>query len=283
MKPITKQERIKRAELQIENKKQNVDYDTREFTIEYIVDKYLKKEEEDKNEIYVPEYQREFVWDERRQSRLIESIILGLPVPLIFVAEIQETGRLEIVDGSQRIRTLAQFLQNDLQLTGLVNLEYLNSFKFEDFPPSRQRKFKNTPMRMIVLSEKANEEVRNDMFDRINTSSLPLFPMEKRKGIFKGNFNDFVFECSKNSKFGKLCPIGFHFKKRQEEAELVLRFFAFSETYPEFNIQDISLEFTGVERFLDKYLDLKNLNATEAEMVQKKKEFERMTNMFPGR
>ncbi|MBE9227534.1 DUF262 domain-containing protein [Phormidium sp. LEGE 05292] len=279
MKPITIKDRIDKAESQIEDKKQSVDYDTREFTIEYIVDKYVRGLDDDKNEIYVPEYQREFVWDERRQSRLIESIILGLPIPLIFVAEIQETGRLEIVDGSQRVRTLARFLANELKLRNLVTLDQLNGFSFEDFLPSRQRKLKNTPMRMIVLSSKADQEVRNDMFDRINTSSLPLFPMEKRKGIFKGAFNDFVFECSANTKFKKLCPVGYHFKNRQEEAELVLRFFAFSETYPDFRLDDgASLEDTGVERFLDEYLQLKNSNASEAEaeMNQKKQDFEKM-------
>jgi hypothetical protein len=276
-KPITKNERIEIAEKQIEDKKRSVDYDTREFTIEYIVDKYLKGIDDDKNEIYVPEYQREFVWDDRRQSKLIESIILGLPIPLIFVAEIQETGRLEIVDGSQRVRTLARFLSDELKLRDLDNLDGLNGFSFTDFPPSRQRKFKNTPMRMIVLSEKADEEVRNDMFERINTSSLPLFPMEKRKGIFKGAFNDFVFECAKNSKFKKLCPIGYHFRNRQEEAELILRFFAFSENYPHFKIKDGSdLEDTGVERFLDEYLQLKNLNPNQTEMDQKKQDFEKM-------
>ena len=107
-----RQESVKEAEKQIELEMKNVDYDTREFTIEYIIDKYIKRIENDENEIYVPEYQREFVWRYYRQSRFIESLILGLPIPLIFVAEIPETGRLEIVDGSQRIRTLASFINN---------------------------------------------------------------------------------------------------------------------------------------------------------------------------
>lgn len=87
-------------EKQIEEEKKSVDYDTREFTIEIVVDKYLKNFEKNDNEIFVPDYQREFTWDEQRQSKFIESIVLGLPVPLIFLAE-NEKGRLEIVDGSQ--------------------------------------------------------------------------------------------------------------------------------------------------------------------------------------
>jgi hypothetical protein len=268
------------AEQQIEEKRQEIDYDTREFTIEIIVNKYLEKDNEDLSEIYVPEYQRDFVWDSTRQSRLIESVILGLPVPLLFVAEIRETGRLEIVDGSQRIRTLAAFINNKLRLSNLRTLTSLNGFSFEDFIPSRQRKFRNTPIRMIVLSDRANESVRNDMFDRINTSSLDLTPMETRKGVYRGDFIDFVFECSKNQNLINLCPIYKYFQRRNEEAELVLRFFAFSETYPRFAIPSESsvadLDRTGVARFLDEYVVWKNNSFSEEEKKEKRIIFERM-------
>lgn len=151
------------TELKIENQinieKQTVDYDTREFTIEILVYKYLEGEDEDKNEIFVPEYQREFVWDDERQSKFIESIILGLPIPLIFVAE-NSDGRLEIVDGSQRIRTLSAFLNNKLKIVGLERLTEINDLYYADFPESRQRKFKNLPIRMIVLSEKPRMKLR---------------------------------------------------------------------------------------------------------------------------
>jgi hypothetical protein len=267
------------SEQQIEDKRQEIDYDTREFTIEIIVNKYLEKDDDDLCEIYVPEYQRDFVWDITRQSRLIESIVLGLPIPLLFVAEIKESGRLEIVDGSQRVRTLSAFIRNELILTNLRTLDSLNGFHFRDFAPSRQRKFKNAPIRMIVLSDKANEGVRNDMFDRINTSSLDLTPMETRKGVYRGDFIDFVFECSKNEKFINLCPVYRYFQNRNEEAELVLRFFAFSETYPDFCLpknNNIDLERTGVARFLDEYVISKNSTFTNEEKSQKKQDFEKM-------
>lgn len=99
---------------QLSNEQKLVSFDMRELTIEFYVTKYLTNIDKDDNEIYVPDYQREFVWDTTRQSRFIESLLLGLPVPFIFTAEIPETGRLEIVDGSQRIRTLAAYLSNEL-------------------------------------------------------------------------------------------------------------------------------------------------------------------------
>lgn len=87
------QEQIKKLEEQIVEQKKTVDFDTREFTLEFLVKKYLDNIETEENDIFVPEYQREFVWDEQRQSRLIESIILGLPIPIIFLAE-DSTGCL---------------------------------------------------------------------------------------------------------------------------------------------------------------------------------------------
>jgi uncharacterized protein YlaI len=198
------------------------------------------------------------------------------------VAEFQETGRLEIVDGSQRVRTLAAFMTNQLRLKNLSNLDSLNDFCFEDLAPSRQRKFKNTPIRMIVLSDKADERVRNDMFDRINTSSLDLTPMEKRRGVYRGKFIDFVFECAERPLFRELCPIARYFQNRYEEAELVLRFFALADTYPNFRLiqdgQNTDLDRTGIARFLDEYVMGKNENFSPEDQQQKRQNFDSMVS-----
>lgn len=195
MKEKIAESKLNLIEEQIDKEQKAVSYDIREFTIEYYVDKYLKGEEDEENELYVPDYQREFIWEDRRQSRFIESLLLGLPVPLLFVAEIEKDGRLEIVDGSQRIRTLAAFLKDELQLKGLEKLKELNGLYFTQLQASRQRKFKNISMRMIVLSSKATEEIRNEMFDRINTSSVPLLPMETRRGFIEVNSLILLYPC----------------------------------------------------------------------------------------
>ena len=82
--------RISDIEEQIEQEKKSVSFDMRELTIEIYVSKYMQDLEKDDNELYVPEYQREFVWDDKHQSRYIESLLLGLPVPFIFAAEIKK-------------------------------------------------------------------------------------------------------------------------------------------------------------------------------------------------
>ena len=82
------EEKIKQLEEQITEQKRTVDFDTREFTIEFLVQKYLNNIDKDENDLFVPEYQREFVWDDSRQSKLIESVTLGLPIPIILLLKI---------------------------------------------------------------------------------------------------------------------------------------------------------------------------------------------------
>jgi hypothetical protein len=261
---------------QLSNEQKLVSFDMRELTIEFYVTKYLTNIDKDDNEIYVPDYQREFVWDTTRQSRFIESLLLGLPVPFIFTAEIPETGRLEIVDGSQRIRTLAAYLSNELQLKGLEKLVEFNNTKFEQLPSATQRMFRNIAIRMIVLSSRATEEVRKEMFDRINTSSVPLVPMETRRGVYRGDFMNFITELAKNDKFKTLCPFAKFSEKRHEEEELILRFFAFIDAYPDYR----QVENKGVAKYLDEYLDNGNKNFTKEVLEKKRLAFNQMIDFI---
>ncbi|BER97201.1 DUF262 domain-containing protein [Vibrio cholerae] len=267
------EEKLQRIEEQILEEKKAVDFDTREFTVEFLVGKYLKNIEIDENDIFVPDYQRDFVWDEIRQSKLIESITLGLPIPIVFMAE-DSNGRLEIVDGSQRIRTLAAFLEDDLTLTSLDRLTELNDLKYSDLPISRQKKINNTPIRMIVLSEAATEEVRNDLFERINRGSDLLRNMEKRKGIYQGPFNNFIYNnCAKNELLKKLTPLSKSVKNRQEHEELILRFFLLIDDYPRFKTHS-----RGIGVVLDEYMDKKNKSFDADEQEMKSAQYERMLN-----
>ena len=267
------EDKLADIEKQIIDEKKTVDFDTREFTIEFLVQKYLTNIDKEENDIFVPEYQRDFVWDEVRQSRLIESITLGLPIPIVFMAE-DSQGRLEIVDGSQRIRTLAAFISDKLTLTKLEKLTELNGLKFGDLAISRQKKIKNTPIRMIVLSESATEEVRNDLFERINRGSDLLRNMEKRKGIYPGTFNDFIYkECAKNKLLVKLAPLSKSVINRQEHEELILRFFALMDSYPKFPTYG-----RGIGVMLDEYMKTKNTSFTPDEKEIKQKQFNDMLN-----
>ncbi|MDO8630620.1 MAG: DUF262 domain-containing protein, partial [Phycisphaerales bacterium] len=106
------------AEAQMRDLQRDVDYDTKDFTIDYIIQEFQK------GTFYIPNYQRKFVWDDKRRRRFIESALLGLPIPFLFLAEMDD-GLLEIVDGAQRIQTLEQFVNDDLRLQHLEKLPAL--------------------------------------------------------------------------------------------------------------------------------------------------------------
>jgi hypothetical protein len=250
------------AEVQIREKQREVDFDTKEFTIEFLVEKF------NKGDIYVPDYQREFVWDKKRQSRLIESLLLGLPIPSIFLADVYENvdreGELEIVDGSQRIRTLAAFVNNELQLSNLEVLTALNNKTFNDFARPRKNRFLNISLKTTVLSDKSDSDTRFLMFDRVNTGGDELRYMERRKGIYQGRFTDFIYKkCSKNELFRKLT----YFTEKEAE-ELILRFFAYSDKYLEYSDNSQA-------DFLNDYLKSKN-----AEEFDESIYYDRFVNML---
>lgn len=230
------------CESQIVNNIKDVRYLIREYPAEVIVSKYIIGKKDDKNEIYVPDYQRELIWPERYQSRFIESILIGLPIPYIFVADVggkenpDEEGRLEIVDGVQRIRTLARFMTNELVLSQLVRLNTLNGFRFCDLQPSRQRRFRRSTLRLIELTEEVTEDVRREMFDRINSGSISLEAVEVRRGMEQGPFLELVTKLAADPLLHTLAPISDTSKKRFEYEELVTRFFAFLNAYQTYGV-----------------------------------------------
>ncbi|MDY7229026.1 DUF262 domain-containing protein [Hyalangium rubrum] len=262
---ISEQEK-QEAEEQIVEKQRDVDYDTKEYPVETVVQKYLEGKDEDENEIFIPDYQRDFAWDVKRQSKFIESVLIGLPIPYVFVADAHENpGRLEIVDGSQRIRTLAAFLSGDLVLSEMEKLNKLNGFRYQDLPLSRQRRFNRRTIRMIELTEMADEEVRRDIFERINTGSEELNDMEKRRGILEGPLTDFLSECAQEPLLARLAPLPQAAIRRREREEFILRFFAYLNNYTAFK--------HNVNDFLNDYLKTNQGTFDRATM---KAEFVRM-------
>lgn len=257
------------AEEEILENQRIVDYDTKEYPVEVIVEKYLVGKEDEDNEIFVPDYQREFVWPNDRRSKFIESVLIGLPIPYIFVADVSKgEGRLEIVDGSQRIRTLAAYVSNEFELSGLKKLKKLNGFLFSDLPIARQRRFKRRTIRMIELTERADEAVRRDIFERINTGSLLLNDMEQRWGIKEGPLLEFIRECASDALFKKLAPLSDSVELRRERDEFVLRFFAYLENYLDFDKR--------VVEFLDEYLEKHQPGFDAAKAEPMRAEFKRM-------
>ena len=177
----------------------------------------------------IPQYQREDTWEDERKSRFIESLLMGLPIPFLFFWESPGTGKLEIVDGSQRLRTIEQFLANSLVLGELDQLDQLEGLRFCDLPASRQRKIKNRSIRGIVLNEHADEQSRFDIFERINTGSKVANKAEVRRGALIGPFLDLAIELAEDATFTELAPVPPKSVKLREREELVTRFFAYGD------------------------------------------------------
>ncbi|MBF0992706.1 MAG: DUF262 domain-containing protein [Granulicatella sp.] len=232
----------KKAEEQIKNLRKEIDYTTRDYSIDFLVQKFRE------DEFYIPdEYQRQFIWDDDKKSLFIESVLLGLPIPLMFFSD-TEDGRCEIIDGAQRTQSLEAFMSNDLELTNLKKLDSLLGFKYDDIPEYFKKKFDKTNIRVVVLSDETTLDIRQEIFTRINTSGVKANPIEVRRGQFmQTDFMRFIKECSEDDVFLKLCPLSETLKKRYEGQELVLRFFAYLNNYKNFDHR--------VDQFIDDYVD----------------------------
>ncbi len=213
---------IKLAEAQIIEQSKRIDFFLTEYSVEILAQKVRD------GEYVVPAYQREFTWEDRRKSRFIESLIMGLPIPFIFFWEMPD-GKLEIVDGSQRLRTIEEFIYGGFQLGDLDPLTHLSGFRFSDLPESRQRKIKNRSVRGIVLNEHADEAARLDMFERINTGSKNANNAEIRRGALAGPFLDVVMELADLPLLSRLAPMSAKAKKERGYEELITRFFAYGD------------------------------------------------------
>jgi hypothetical protein len=242
--------KVEKITNQIKDLRKEIDYNTRDYTIDFLVAQFRD------DEFFInSEYQRNFVWEEGRKCRFVESILLGYPIPFMFFSN-NDDERCDIVDGAQRTSTLEEFLGNDLVLSDLKKLTELNGFTFNQLPPPVQRKFRNTTLRIIVLDEETTLETRQEIFSRINTSSKELTKTEIRRGALQGVFMSFMAECSENPLFRKLCPISAASKKRYEDIELITRFFAYANNYQAFEHK--------VYDFLDEFVTNRNTEFNES-------------------
>ena len=244
------EQKLADIEKQLYDNSSSYDYRTKDYPFEVICGKFGDPEDPSST-LYIPDYQREFVWKPNKQSRFIESVLLGVPLTPFLVSE-DEDNRLEIIDGSQRIRTLLAFYENKLKLRTLKILTEIEAAKFEDLPRSLKNYIKNKDFRVIVVSH-VDLSIRQEIFDRINTSSEKLTDSEIRRGSYSGAFYDLVLELKDNTEFQEICPISENKRKRGEYEELILRFFAYIDRYREFK--------HDVATFLNSYLD--DMNETE--------------------
>ncbi len=193
-----------------------------------------------------PKFQREYVWITRPElpSRLIESLLLEIPIPPIYFGKVAE-GRLEVIDGQQRLTTLVNFVSNKFPLRKLHRMSSLNHKLFKDLPKDQQEKILDTPIRSIVIDAGANTELRYEVFERLNRGSMILNEQELRNCVYRGPFNDLLAELESDMYWRK-AKGGDAPEPRFKEREMILRFFSFANRLS---------NYTGnLKRFLNDYM-----------------------------
>lgn len=209
--------------------------------------------------IISPDYQRLFRWEEEKQSRFIESLLLEMPVPPIFVIE-KDDGIYELIDGLQRISSYLHFRgksinssQNaDLVLSGCDIVTELNGNTYKDLPKALQIKLKRMFVRMEVIKKESEPSLKYHMFKRLNTGGEILSAQEIRNCTIRllgVDFITFIEKCSNNEDFKKVTErIGSEKRNRKYDQELVLRFFAIKNNIDEYKYP--------VTEYLTNYLEI---------------------------
>ena len=152
-----------------------------------------------------PDFQRNFVWKQKQKSELIESVIMGIPLPLIYLAETME-GNLIIVDGRQRLTTFFFFFDNKFALNGLKILPDLNGCRFSDFEEDKKkRKFatdiEDFQLVIQIIKYPTPDRVRFDIFDRVNRGGTPLNNQEMRNALYQGKSTRLLSSLAESEQF----------------------------------------------------------------------------------
>jgi hypothetical protein len=193
-----------------------------------------------------PKFQREYVWSLRPElpSRLIESLLLKIPIPPIYLGKVPG-GFLEVIDGQQRLQTLVKFVRNEFPLCKLLRMSSLNGKLFRELSTEHQEKILDEPIRTIEIDAAGNAELRYEIFERLNRGSMALNEQELRNCVYRGPFNDLLAELENDLLWRKVKG-GNEPEWRFKEREMILRFFAFANRLPQYS--------GNLKAFLNEYM-----------------------------
>lgn len=185
-----------------------------------------------------PDFQRQYVWDPTKASKLIESAILLIPLPRIYLSE-EKDGKEYVIDGQQRLTSFFSFIDgvfphgSPFKLRGLTVCADLNGKKFSDLSEELQDKVRYYKVRAVTFLRNSSENLKFEIFERLNTGSVQLNDQELRNCLYRGRFNLALKEMAADTDFMHICGLKAP-DKRMRDIELVLRFCAFyHKTYLE--------------------------------------------------
>jgi hypothetical protein len=197
--------------------------DTRPMTVDLVLER-IKRQEID----LAPDFQRDRdIWNDKAKSRLIESILIRIPLPAFYMDATDE-DRWLVIDGLQRLSALKKFaIDGKMRLQGMEFLKSLNDKTFEELPRNYQRRIKESVLTIYSIERGTPDAVKYNIFRRINTGGEPLSPQELRHALNPGSAMNFLKELAENKKFTRILKLGENRKKRMEDREFILGFIAF--------------------------------------------------------
>lgn len=205
-------------------------------------------------QLKIPPFQRDYVWDVKKASKLIESLILGLPVPGVFLYRPKDSNEFQIVDGQQRILSVIKFQDEKFDDKAIFKLKdvqpQLEGKRFSDLEPDMQFRFETTVLRATIIQQLSPNDDTSiyQIFERLNTGGVNLNPMEIRQSVSYGPFVDVLKEMNEDSDWMEI--IGRKkVDKRLRDVELVLRVLALFQTREKYE--------KPMKEFLNKYMEHK--------------------------
>lgn len=241
----------------------------KDFTISSLCEKYHKG-----RLVLQPDYQRRFVWDQKKASNLIESLLLNIPVPPIFVAD--NNGKWEVIDGQQRLVSIFGFLDNkfkdkEFKLSSLQILSKLSRKSYAELPENVQDQLTDKDLSVVLIRETSDKNVKFEMFNRLNTNITKLNNQELRNCLYRGVYNNFIKEMAQNETFKKLINRP-EYETRMLTEELVLSFFVFLD-------MDYRQYKGGMKRLLNANME-KNQNIPLKLLKDKEEKFKKSVDII---
>ncbi len=216
------------VELNIDTDQRKIIWQAKDFSIrEFLTMK------NDGELILQPLYQRNFVATDLIASKLIESILLDVPIPVVYLAE-EQNGSYSVIDGQQRLTSFLSYLEGKFpdsrpfKLSGLKVLSELNKKLFVELDSELQKKIRSTTIHSIIIKKESNPDIKFEIFERLNTGSTKLNEDEIRNTVYRGSYIELLSELSENPTFHELIQKD-NFKKRMIYRGMILRFLALSE------------------------------------------------------
>jgi Protein of unknown function DUF262 len=189
-----------------------------------LIIRQIKEQVDEGQLILADDFQRRRVWNDFESSLLIESLLISVPIPMCYFAEVGNV--YSVIDGQQRLTAIYRFLSNEFSLNSLSVRPDLNGRKFCSLGVAETRTLLNRSIRCIVILKESDPAIRLDVFARLNSSSVQLNEQELRNGLYGRGLNKLLLELSTNSVFQQIRGVD-DVDKRMQDCEMILRFFAF--------------------------------------------------------